>query len=631
MDWLADIGVFWLNTLAWVAGLSIAFAILGRLMPSNPGMYWWKDLRAAGTDLLYWFVLPLFVRVGRTLMLVVGMALLLGGREPHLIPVQALPLWGQCLAILLLQDVLLYWLHRAFHTRWAWSFHAIHHSPKVLDWTSTTRFHPVNQLLEFALADVVVLLLGFAPTALVVLTPINLIYSALVHANLNWTFGPLRYVFVSPVFHRWHHTTLADGRNKNFASTFPLLDVLFGTFYMPPGRVPEEFGTEESDFPEGFWGQLLHPFRERSERAPQRGRLRPVVTLLAVACLGVMALLARRVYFPAREAVRNELPATGAAAAALPVPRPEVVRQVPPVGHAAAVLGVAISSDGGRIVSGSEDGLVKVWDAATGHETMTCTGHTRPVCGVALSPDGHCLVSGSQDRTVRVWDAATGQEKLLLKGHTGPVQSVALSPDGRNVVSAGWAAAKVWDAATGQEKRTLPGGSGSVLSIAVSADGRRLASACWETVTVWDAETGRELLSLRGHTSLVAGVAVSPDGSRIASASLDQTVKVWDATTGELQRSLTGHAGPVYSVAFSPDGKSIVSGGGDGTVKVWDAATGREKVTLTGHTDAVTSVAVSADGHCLVSGSRDGTLKVWDADQGAFHERAARASLSAFR
>jgi hypothetical protein len=149
-------------------------------MPANPGMYWWKNLRGAGTDLLYWFVVPLFVRLGRTVLLVVGLSVLFGAPEPHPLPVHTLPLWVQCAAILVIQDVLLYVLHRAFHSRWAWGFHAVHHSPRVLDWMATVRFHPVNQLLEFGVADVAVLLLGFSPTALLVLTPFNLIYSAMV-------------------------------------------------------------------------------------------------------------------------------------------------------------------------------------------------------------------------------------------------------------------------------------------------------------------------------------------------------------------------------------------------------------------------------------------------------------------
>src|SRR5205085_1548805 len=101
--------------------------------------------------------------------------------------------------------------------------HAVHHSPKVVDWMTTARFHPVNHLLVFGVADVAVLLMGFPAEALVALAPFTVIYSSMVHANLNWTFGPLKYLFASPVFHRWHHTTEEAGLNKNFASTFPVL------------------------------------------------------------------------------------------------------------------------------------------------------------------------------------------------------------------------------------------------------------------------------------------------------------------------------------------------------------------------------------------------------------------------
>jgi sterol desaturase/sphingolipid hydroxylase (fatty acid hydroxylase superfamily) len=71
----------------------------------------------------------------------------------------------------------------------------------------------------------------------------------------------------SPVFHRWHHTSEAEGLDKNFASTFPILDVIFGTYYMPRGRLPEQFGNGEADYPDDFWGQLVHPFRWRPKPA----------------------------------------------------------------------------------------------------------------------------------------------------------------------------------------------------------------------------------------------------------------------------------------------------------------------------------------------------------------------------
>ena len=268
MQWIADVGTAWFTTLKWIAGLSIVFGILARFMPCNPGMYWWRSVRGLVTDAFYWFIMPLFLSQARIYMLAMGIAVCYGGAEPDLLPVRTWPLWVQCLLILLIQDVVLYWIHRAFHSRLAWKFHAVHHSPQVLDWMSTMRTHPVNYVLEFTVADVIVLLMGFSAPALLVLASFSTVYSSMVHANLNWTFGPLRHVFASPVFHRWHHTTQEAGLDKNFASTFPFLDVLFGTFYMPAGKLPEQFGNGDADFPEDFLGQLVYPFRPTKPAAP---------------------------------------------------------------------------------------------------------------------------------------------------------------------------------------------------------------------------------------------------------------------------------------------------------------------------------------------------------------------------
>ncbi|HET8578957.1 MAG TPA: sterol desaturase family protein, partial [Methylomirabilota bacterium] len=86
-------------------------------------------------------------------------------------------------------------------------------------------------------------------------------YAILLHANVPWTLGPLRYAIASPAFHRWHHTSEAEGRDKNFAGLFPLWDLLFGTFYMPRGRQPMQFGVAGDPVPEGLWAQLCYPFR----------------------------------------------------------------------------------------------------------------------------------------------------------------------------------------------------------------------------------------------------------------------------------------------------------------------------------------------------------------------------------
>jgi WD40 repeat protein len=301
-------------------------------------------------------------------------------------------------------------------------------------------------------------------------------------------------------------------------------------------------------------------------------------------------------------------------------------------GHENAVRSVCFSSNGKRIVSGSDDGTVKVWDAQTAEQQLTLKGHTGSVWGVALSADGKRIASGGTDRTVKVWDALTGQEMLALEGHTWSVTSLAFSPDGKRIVSGSEdSAVKVWDVSTstqgqqagGQEHLSLRGHHDRVTGVAFSPDGKRIVSCGWDrTVKVWDAQTGKEELCFDGHTRSIESVAFSPDGTRIASGSDDWTVRVWDARTGEEQLRLEGHTHGGNSVAFSPDGKWIASGSWNPqrTVKVWDVSSstkdrqagGQEALTLHGHTGAVCSVAFSPDGKRIVSGSADQTVRVWD-------------------
>jgi sterol desaturase/sphingolipid hydroxylase (fatty acid hydroxylase superfamily) len=85
-----------------------------------------------------------------------------------------------------------------------------------------------------------------------------------VHVNIKWDFGPFCWVLASPVYHRWHHTDVARGGSKNFAATFPIFDLMFGTYYMPRGVLPDGYGVDDPDFPKTFGAQLLYPFRSKA-------------------------------------------------------------------------------------------------------------------------------------------------------------------------------------------------------------------------------------------------------------------------------------------------------------------------------------------------------------------------------
>lgn len=173
------------------------------------------------------------------------------GRSPFVI---------QVIAVFVIADFLSYWQHRMFHLSWAWPVHAVHHSSEKLDWLSSTRFHPLNEIGAQLIYVAPLIAAGFSPMAFVVLAPFTATYAVILHANVNWSFGPLRHVIASPTFHRWHHTKSTEARDKNFSGFLPLWDVIFGTFYHPQDKVPEDFGIEEPMHPQ-FHGQLMHPFR----------------------------------------------------------------------------------------------------------------------------------------------------------------------------------------------------------------------------------------------------------------------------------------------------------------------------------------------------------------------------------
>jgi sterol desaturase/sphingolipid hydroxylase (fatty acid hydroxylase superfamily) len=172
------------------------------------------------------------------------------------------PLWVQIGVVAVAYDFLQYALHRWFHGDRMWRYHAVHHSAQEIDVMTGFRNHPVNFVVGVGGPTAVLLLLGFSPAAFAALAPFNFVMAALVHANLNWTYGPFRYVLSSPMFHRWHHAIVEGSLSRNYAPNFPIWDLMFGTFYMPVGEKPVAYGAP--DVPDEFIKQLAYPFQKLS-------------------------------------------------------------------------------------------------------------------------------------------------------------------------------------------------------------------------------------------------------------------------------------------------------------------------------------------------------------------------------
>lgn len=248
-----------------LAILGPLFVVLERRVREGPFL-----TPARKLDLGWWVVTPLFTgTLGRLLLLgvlaLVARAAGFGtdgdGFLAHVqaaLPFARLPWPLAFVTALVIADFFGYWSHRVRHTVALWRVHAVHHAAEDLSALSAARLHPLDEALDTILIGVPVLLLGFPLPIYAALGPFFVLHTLMLHARVDWTFGPLGRVFASPRFHRRHHARGLPA--ANFGGVFAIFDVVFGTFVMPV-EDPAAFGIDERDVPESLWAQLAYPFR----------------------------------------------------------------------------------------------------------------------------------------------------------------------------------------------------------------------------------------------------------------------------------------------------------------------------------------------------------------------------------
>ena len=279
--------------------------------------------------------------------------------------------------------------------------------------------------------------------------------------------------------------------------------------------------------------------------------------------------------------------------------------------HALAVHSVAFSPDSSRLASGSWDGIVRIWNVATGELEDKLEGHTDRIESVAFSHNGRFVASGSWDETIRIWNMDTCEMTYMLTGHEAEVISVAISKDDKFVVSGSWdRTVRIWDTATGELLSELKGHGRAVESVAVSPSCQHVASVSSAgELWIWtkDGVIEHKLGCLAKEP--MYDLAFSNDGCRIL-CNVNRTE--WTTTDHHLFLPDTNNnPGDTMSVGYSPDDGEIVCGMEDGKVMIWNKDTNKTHI-LGRHLEEVTSVAFSPDGSRIASGSYDGMVKVWD-------------------
>jgi len=282
---------------------------------------------------------------------------------------------------------------------------------------------------------------------------------------------------------------------------------------------------------------------------------------------------------------------------------------------------IAFSADGKFILSGSADGIMRLWDVATGKEIRQFIGHSMSINSVVFSPDGKFVLSGGSDKTIRLWDVNIGKEIKQFIGHTEFVKTVVFLPDGKSILSSSFdKTMRFWDIETGKEIKQFIGHTEFVSSIRFSPDGKLVLSGGSEEAILWNLESGEEIKRFNDSCSQAY---FSPDGKYfLGRLKADKTKKdwvnfpqIWEIETGKVVKQFIDKSDFGGELIFSHDGKFVLTAS-DSIVKVWDVNTGKEIRQSKKCSSSFTALALSPDGTLVASGSSLGDIKIWDLSTG---------------
>jgi WD40 repeat protein len=287
---------------------------------------------------------------------------------------------------------------------------------------------------------------------------------------------------------------------------------------------------------------------------------------------------------------------------------------------------LAMTADGACLLSGGEDGIIRVWCVKTKRCVRNLEGHTGAISDLSILPDGRLAISGSTDGTARIWDVAAGTCLRILYGgsYAKAVTAVVIAREG-TIAYTGHQdhSVRMWDLRTGTYLRRFGNVHKNTISaIAVSDDGSLVASAdTYRRICIWDGATSSLIHVFDDHTRPVKGLAMVQNGRFAVSVGDDKAIRVWNLTFPGKEMRPFGHTEAVFGVSLLSDHRpsdipSAISCGNDRTVRLWDTRTGYCLKTLTGHQGAVYFVAFLPVRGFAVSASKDGTMQVWNLKHG---------------
>ena len=265
----------WTNYFYWLIGLSLLVFALEIIIP------WRKKQpvirKGFWLDAFYiLFNFFLFSLIGYNALSNVGVELfndllgLFGITNLVAIEVQEFSVWSQLLIMFFIADFIQWNVHRMLHrVTWMWQFHKVHHSVKEMGFAAQFRFHFLETIVYKSIQYIPLAMIGFGIEQFFVVHMFAVFVGHLNHANLDWNYGKLGYIFNNPRMHIWHHSKKLPDEHPygmNFGLTLSIWDYIFGTAYVPKSGRDIEIGFHnDDDFPRTFSGQIVYPFKKQEK------------------------------------------------------------------------------------------------------------------------------------------------------------------------------------------------------------------------------------------------------------------------------------------------------------------------------------------------------------------------------
>ncbi len=305
-------------------------------------------------------------------------------------------------------------------------------------------------------------------------------------------------------------------------------------------------------------------------------------------------------------------------------------------GTSSLVQAISFAPDGGMLVSGGLDGIIRIWDPATGKQLKKRSAHTGPegVLDVAVSPDGTSLASVGSGGVAKIWGARSGRVLAELDCQ-GIAHRCVFSLLGERLVTlVGRGRCLIWDLTKSEVEHSIEAEYGFE-NLAISSDGRTLALGhAQHPPSLWDVESGRKLGTMKSPNDRILEhfgcLCFNPAGTHLAvfhwgayderSGFLPNSLRLWDVQSGACGPLFEGALKDPRSMSFSPDGKFLVTSGDTGlrgtAPRIWDVAHAKESQLLPGHAAAVCSLSFEPNGRWLASCGEDHSVRVWDLQNG---------------